>query len=63
MPTKINDGLTTSQRYRKSEKGKKTCKIKSWKQRGLITDNYDKIYERYMNTTNCDICNSILNQE
>jgi hypothetical protein len=30
--------------------------ISKWKGRGLIGD-YEKIYERYMNTTQCDLCN------
>jgi len=29
--------------------------IREWKYRGLIGD-YDKIYERYINTTHCDLC-------
>ena len=33
--------------------------IKDWKYRGLIGD-YDKVYERYVETTHCDKCNVLL---
>jgi len=42
--------------YRQTPKGKKYNTIKNWKSRGLISD-YEKIYQRYLNTTNCDLCN------
>ena len=31
--------------------------IKHWKNRGLITDDWDNVYEIYMDTTNCNYCN------
>ena len=43
-------------------KGKKSRTISGWKLQGLIGD-YDEIYERYMNTTNCDLCNVLLTKE
>ena len=42
--------------YDKTPKGKKLKMISNWKNKGLIGD-YEKIYERYINTTNCDLCN------
>ena len=33
--------------------GKKSQNISSWKRRGLI-DDYDKVYEKYLNTDNCE---------
>ena len=27
-----------------------------WKDAGIITDDWDKLFERYMNTTHCEIC-------
>ena len=42
--------------YNKTPKGKKLKTIRNWKNNGLIGD-YEKIYERYLNTTNCDLCN------
>ena len=36
-------------------------KLKSkWKCRGLIVDNYDRIYDIWINTTNCNTCNTEL---
>ena len=38
---------------------KKYDTIYNWKRRGLIGD-YDKIYDKYISTTNCELCNVIL---
>jgi len=35
---------------------KKTEKINDWKHKGLI-DDYEMVYERYINTIHCDLCN------
>jgi len=43
--------------YRNSEKGKRSERISSWKYAGLVSDDYDAIYDRWMNTNNCDCCN------
>jgi len=40
----------------------KTATISKWKHRGLIGD-YEKIYNRYINTTYCDLCNILLNKK
>jgi len=42
--------------YSKTPQGKKVNKISKWKGRGLVSDNYDEIYERYISTTHCDLC-------
>ena len=46
-----------NKRYKQSVAGKKSNKISEWKRRGLLSDDYDKIYERYSSTNHCDICN------
>ena len=43
-------------KYRKTDQGKKSQRIKDWKQVGLICEDYDKIYEIYINTWECDNC-------
>ena len=44
--------------YNQSPVGKKRCKIARWKHQGLIIDdNIDELYERYINSTNCELCN------
>tara|TARA_R110000765_G_scaffold419132_1_gene523072 strand:- start:188 stop:664 length:477 start_codon:yes stop_codon:yes gene_type:complete len=44
---------------RKTEEGYKLSIISKWKYHKLIGD-YDAIYERYKNTTNCDLCKALL---
>ena len=43
--------------YKQSEKGKKSNTISKWKLRGLIHDNYDELYDRYINSKKCELCN------
>lgn len=42
--------------YSKTEKGKRSQRISEWKYKGLISDDYDSIYDRYINTHECDCC-------
>ena len=42
--------------YMKTPNGKKSCCLTKWKQYGLI-GNYDEIYERFIKTEKCDLCN------
>jgi len=43
--------------YRQSTKGKKIRTILDWKRNGLIIgDNIDEIYDRYINSTKCELC-------
>ena len=42
--------------FRKTPIGIKTHTLSSWKRIGLITDDIDAIYERYLNSTNCECC-------
>jgi hypothetical protein len=42
--------------YRKTEASKKTNRINHWKQRGVVCDDFDVLYEKYINTTNCENC-------
>ena len=41
--------------YRETEAYKKSFHLTNWKGKG-VKGNYDEIYERYINTTNCDMC-------
>ena len=43
--------------YRKTDKDIKTKKISSWKRLGVIHDNFDILYDLYINTNECNICN------
>ena len=42
--------------YDQSPQSKKSHTIKNWKSRGLMGE-YESIYERYINTTHCELCN------
>tara|TARA_R110000803_G_C11755537_1_gene293152 strand:+ start:66 stop:533 length:468 start_codon:yes stop_codon:yes gene_type:complete len=46
-----------TQEYRKTENAKKLRTIFKWKQLGVKNDNFDELYERYINTHNCEECN------
>jgi hypothetical protein len=52
--------MMKSKKYKQSPKGKKSDRIYNWKSRGLICDDYNLIYEKYLNTLNCDNCNCLL---
>jgi hypothetical protein len=43
--------------YYKSPAGKKSTRINNWKRLGIICDDWDTLYERYINTNNCERCN------
>ena len=43
--------------YSKTENGKKTIRINSWKYNGIICEDFNKLYDTYNNTNNCDFCN------
>tara|TARA_R110000765_G_scaffold198566_1_gene304263 strand:- start:1056 stop:1484 length:429 start_codon:yes stop_codon:yes gene_type:complete len=43
--------------YRKTEKFKRKERIRIWKLRGLISDDYDKLYDKLISTTHCELCN------
>ena len=49
-------------KYRNTANGYKRTTIHNWKQQGLIGD-YDTIFDRFMNTTHCDLCNHLLTKE
>ena len=42
--------------YNKSFKGVKSITISRWKRYGLIYEDYDSLYEHYLNANNCDEC-------
>jgi len=43
--------------YNKTETCKKSKRISGWKKSGVISDDYDKLYEMYINVKNCEKCN------
>ena len=49
--------------YKQSPAGKKSNRIGKWKLRGIIHDNFDELYERYLNTEFCELCNIKLTED
>tara|TARA_R110002126_G_scaffold40007_1_gene117958 strand:+ start:319 stop:891 length:573 start_codon:yes stop_codon:yes gene_type:complete len=43
--------------WSQTEQGKKLCKITDWKSQGIKSSNFDLVYERYINTNYCEVCN------
>jgi uncharacterized protein with PIN domain len=44
-------------KYVASDTGKKSRRITDWKRMGVINDNYDALYTKWKETTNCEECN------
>ena len=49
--------LQKSKDYYFTEQGKKNQRIVKWKQSGVIHDDYDELYDKYINSTECELCN------
>jgi len=49
--------------YNKTDKGLKVSRISKWRFRGLISEDIDKIYERYILTEECDNCGILLDED
>jgi hypothetical protein len=43
--------------YRKTEAYKKSYRITNWKKSGVINDDFNSLYEYYINCKNCEDCN------
>ena len=42
--------------YYQTPQGKRIKAINNWKQRGLIHDDYNQLYDAYLESTNCERC-------
>ena len=47
-----------TRKYYQSPEGKKANRINTWKYRGIISKDYNAMYEEYLAQTNCEFCNS-----
>ena len=45
-----------SREYNQTPRGTKSHRIGRWKNRGVICDNWDALYDHYLKTSYCDIC-------
>ena len=41
-------------KYQQSDKAIKSNRITNWKQSGVVCDDFDILYDKYINTTNCE---------
>ena len=48
--------LAKNKQWYKTEQGIKSQRIKNWKQKGIIHDDFDTVYDNYINTKECDVC-------
>ena len=48
--------------YNQTPEGKKVKTISNWKQRGLIHDNYSDLYDKYLDTSECDVCKYVFDE-
>ena len=46
-----------SRLYSKTDKGQKSSRIRRWKYKGVICEDFDKMYDIYNDTKNCSWCN------
>ena len=47
----------SSKEYFQTENGKKSYRISTWKIKGVISDDFNALYEKYINTNECELCN------
>tara|TARA_R110000796_G_C14323863_1_gene408190 strand:+ start:43 stop:564 length:522 start_codon:yes stop_codon:yes gene_type:complete len=46
--------------YCQTEKGIKSYRIRNWKSQGVISEDYNVMYDYYINCKNCEKCNVVL---
>ncbi len=56
MKKYYNENKKDRLEYSKTENGRKSCRINNWKNRGVISDDYDKLYDYYLSIDNCENC-------
>jgi len=49
--------------YHQTPEGYKKLIKRSWKSKGLNMENFEEIFKRYCDTTNCNNCNCILTKD
>ena len=49
--------------YWKTSRGKKIQRIAKWKGRGILTEDYEELYERFITTESCEFCGVFLTED
>jgi len=60
MPWTKEERAAYDRLYNQTPAGKKSRRISRWKQQGIICEDYDALYERFMSTTHCENCSVLL---
>ena len=57
-PEKKAELARKNKEYRKTPAGLKMNRVSTWKSNGIISDDWNATYERYINTKLCECCNN-----
>jgi len=49
--------------HSKTPSGKKTNRVRKWVFRGVVHHNFDELYEKFINTENCELCSVKLTED
>tara|TARA_R110000787_G_C13122428_1_gene414997 strand:- start:118 stop:534 length:417 start_codon:yes stop_codon:yes gene_type:complete len=49
--------------YHQSPEGKKSLRISRWRQRGVMCDDWDALYQKYLDTHLCELCSCPLTED
>ena len=60
MPRTKEEIAEQHRAYRQTPRGKKSDRVSNWKQMGIISYDYEALYERFMSTTHCEKCSVLL---
>ena len=60
MPQSKEEIAAQQRAWSQSPNGKKCNRISRWKSQGIISDDYDALYEMFMSTTHCEKCSVLL---
>tara|TARA_Y100000114_G_scaffold151221_1_gene167655 strand:- start:464 stop:916 length:453 start_codon:yes stop_codon:yes gene_type:complete len=63
MPWSKEQKAEYMKKYRQSPTGLKSLRIGRWKQQGIFVEDFDKFYQTFLETTNCQICNKLLTED
>ena len=55
--------IALAKKYSRSERGLQTRRVRVWQSYGMRCDNWDALYERYLETPNCELCNIDISTE
>ena len=53
---RLYDQSEKKKAYHKSPAGRKSHRLDTWRSRGVVSDDWDALYEKYLTTTHCELC-------